>query len=120
MLGKIFYIYFTEISQAGMKCKESALYSFYLHSFQQLSAKMQSGSRSDNSAFVFCKNILVTIYIIRFGRTIYVAGKRGFSQLIKSFLKFFMSTVKQETQSTSPRCRIIYDLGNHRIVFTEI
>ena len=88
---------FTKITQAGMKGEEPVIDSFNFHSFQQLTAEMQTGGRSDNSSFITSKNILIPIGIHLFYRTGDIGGQRHFSQLVKSLLKLIVGTVVKES-----------------------
>ena len=47
------------------------------------------------------KNILITIFIIRFYRTVDIFRQRGFAQCIQCLFKFIMVPVIKETQGTA-------------------
>ena len=101
MLGKVFYVNITEITQTGMQCDISKINAFNFHSFHQFTAKVQTGSRRRYSSFVLCKDRLETYRIFFFYRTINDrVGQWSFTQRIECFLKFVMGTIIEETQCT--------------------
>ena len=120
MLGKIFHINFAEVTQSGMHCHISEIYSLDFHTFHQLTAKMKSCRRSCYRTFIFSKNGLETFCIFFFYRTTDETGQRSLTQSIKSFLELIVRTVIKESQSTSARSGIINNFGHHRVVITKI
>ena len=121
MLGKVFYVNITEITQTGMQCDISKINAFNFHPFHQFTAKMQAGSRRRYSSFVLCKDRLETYRIFFFYRTINDrVGQWSFTQRIECFLKFVMGTIIEETQCTPTWSGIIDYFSHHWIIVTKI
>ena len=93
MLCQIFHVDLTEITQARMQCQESELAILDLQTFHQLTAKMQSRSRSHNRTFFRGENILITILVFRFHLTFDILRQRSLAQGIQSLLKLVVVPV---------------------------
>ena len=101
MLGQIFHIDFAEVAQTGMQCQESELAILDLQTLHQLTAEMKTCSGSHNCTFFRRKNILITIFVIRFYRTVDIFRQRSFPQCVQCLFKFIMVPVIKETQGTA-------------------
>ena len=101
MLGQVFHIDFAEITQPGMQCQISKLAILNLQTFHQFTTEMKTGGGSHNRSFFRRKNILITIFVIRFYRTVDIFRQRGFTQCIQCLFKFIMVPVIKETQGTA-------------------
>ena len=72
VLCQVFHINISVSSQTIVNSKEIIIYTFYLHSLHQLSTKVQTGSRSHNSALIFSKYVLISLQIFWFGHSIHI------------------------------------------------
>ncbi len=90
-----------------------------LQTLQQLTAEVQSGSRSSDSSFVLGIDGLEILCILRCDVTLVddVAWQGRRTQCKQLALELVVGTVVKEAQRTSATGGIVNDLGHHRSVF---
>ena len=81
---------------------------------------MQSCGGSHHCTLFVSIYRLITLGILLFRLTLDVFGQKRLSELEQSLLEFIMITVIKKSQSAAARSRVVYHLGHHRIVITEI
>ena len=101
MLGQILHINLPVVTQTGMQRQVGELTVLDLQTFHQLTAEMQAGSRCDNSPLFRCEDVLVTVRIFRFNRTVDVFRQGCFAQCIQGLFEVIVIAVIEESQRTT-------------------
>ena len=120
MLRQILHVHLPEISQTDVQRDISEINSLDLHPFHQLAAEMHTRSRGCHRTFMFGKNSLIILGILRFHFPVDKTRKRGLAQRVQLLLELVILAIKQKTQRSPARSGIINDLGHHAIIFSEI
>ena len=97
MLSQILNIDFAEISEPTMQRQEGKATIFDFQTLHQFAAKVETGSRCNNSPFLRGEDILITFHIVRLSRSVNVFRQRSFSQGIKRAFEIIMIPIIQET-----------------------
>lgn len=67
VLRQVLYLYAMEVAEATMKCDESRLDAFYLHTLEQFATEMQSCRRCCYGTFVLCEYGLEVLHVLACG-----------------------------------------------------
>ena len=121
MLCQVFYVDVAEVTQTSVQSDICKVYTFDFQTFHQLTAEVQTSSRSSHRTFVLRKDRLKAFCIFRFHGTVDDrVGKWGLTQRVQSLFELVMRSVIKETERTSAGSGVINYFGHHRIVRTEI
>ena len=128
VLRQVLDLYAMEVAEATMKCDESRLDAFYLHTLEQFATEMQSCRRCCYGTFVLCEYGLEVLHVLacgtrglRFPVSVIndIAWQRCLAQRIKLLFELVVRTVIKEAQRAAAACSVVDDLGNHRSTFVE-
>src|SRR5574344_1930185 len=104
MLGKVLYIYRSEVSEPHMKSQEGSIHTLYLHPFKKFATKMKSGCRSCNRTLILSINGLKALKIYPFRFSSYPFGNRDMAHTEQSTLELVIRT-RSEERRVGKECR---------------
>ena len=121
MLRQVLHVNVTEVTQTSVQSDICEVHTFNFQTFHQLTAEVQTSSRSSHRTLVLCKNRLEAFSIFRFYGTVdNRMGEWSFTQRIQCLFELVMRSVIKKTERTSARSGVINHFSHHRIVRTEI
>ena len=121
MLRQILDLDRVEIAKSAVQGDIGEVNTSDLHTFQQLTAEVQTRSRSGDSALILGIDGLEPFHVLRHGRPMVddITGKRGLSQGEEFLLELVVRTVIEESQRTPTARRIVDDLCHHRSIILK-
>ncbi len=103
VFGEVLHINSAEVAQTGMKGDFGEVDAFEFHTFQQVSAEMETGCGGGNSTFHLGINGLLVFFILwnNLTQSLQVFRQWGQSQFGQFLLEGVVIVVKQKTQGAA-------------------
>ena len=114
MLRQVLYVDVAEVTQTSVQSDICKVHTFNFQTFHQLTAEVQTSSRSSHRTLVLCKNRLEAFSIFRFYGTVdNRMGEWSFTQRIQCLFELVMRSVIKKTERTSARSGVINHFSHH-------